>query len=239
MEQATISNPPPPHVSPPGIWITKLLFRGVQIIFSIAMLGVMGAIVSVGVWSGFAYVLVAPATVVSICWALAEGICIIARRGRRGIHPGANVALDLLLWLGFVATTVSVWLLLDVTGWYYYDYYGSSYGGSLYSPYSSSRYRYTYITSNELRDLKEKTTALLGLGGTLTVLHFVTFVIACYETNVRNRKPHTTIIVQQQPYQGMAMGYPANPVTYEVKPPAPVGSPAPGYGYTPNTYQNA
>lgn len=44
-----------------------------------------------------------PQACVSFIWDVAEGICILARRGRRGIHPGAIVAVDLLLWLGYVA----------------------------------------------------------------------------------------------------------------------------------------
>jgi hypothetical protein len=66
---------------------------------------------------------------------VAEIICILARRGHRGIHPGAVVALDLILWLGFIATTVlyALFHLGDVflydTYWYEDDYeYGYGYG---------------------------------------------------------------------------------------------------------------
>jgi hypothetical protein len=41
-----------------------------------------------------------------MCWDISEGICILVRKGRRGIHPGANVGIDLLLWLSFLVVTV-------------------------------------------------------------------------------------------------------------------------------------
>jgi hypothetical protein len=66
---------------------------------------------------------------VSFIWDVAEGICIIARRGHRGIHPGAIVAVDLLLWLGYVAgiTCFGIIALYDLsnssyTSSYYYDF---------------------------------------------------------------------------------------------------------------------
>lgn len=59
-------------------------------------------------------------------WDVAEAICILARRGHRGIHPGAIVAIDLLLWLGFIAGTVMFalyHLFVDTytSSSYYYD----------------------------------------------------------------------------------------------------------------------
>ena len=49
----------------------------------------------------------------------------MARRGHRGIHPGAVVAIDLLLWLGYVAgiTLFGVMALYDLSGSYSSSYY--------------------------------------------------------------------------------------------------------------------
>lgn len=118
------SNPPPPHVSPPGMWGTKLALRILQFIMAIALIGCGGSIVSTGVWDAWAIVMIGPQAVVSAVWSLSEGICILARGGRRGIHPGANVALDLLLWLGFVAGAVLVWIVGIGDYYDYYDYRG-------------------------------------------------------------------------------------------------------------------
>jgi hypothetical protein len=43
---------------------------------------------------------------------LAEAICICARGGHRGIHPGACVGVDLIIWLGFVGSATGVALAL-------------------------------------------------------------------------------------------------------------------------------
>lgn len=94
------------------MWATKLTFRIIQFVLAIALIGCGGSMLTSGVWEAWAILVVGPQAVVSAIWSLAEGICILARDGRRGIHPGANVALDLLLWLGFVAGSV----VLGITG---------------------------------------------------------------------------------------------------------------------------
>ena len=81
----------------------------------------------------------------SILWNIANISTLIARN--RAIHPGANVACDLLLWLallvtGFFATIGATNLLYDYDA---YDEYGysndSPYGGGTYS--NGTRYEYT------------------------------------------------------------------------------------------------
>ena len=98
------SKPPPPHVSPPGMWGSKLALRILQFILALSIIGCAGSTISTaaylfGVENGLSLLLVAPQAIVSAVWSLSDGICILARGGRRGIHPGANVALDLLLWM--------------------------------------------------------------------------------------------------------------------------------------------
>jgi hypothetical protein len=74
-----------------------------------------------------------PQLVVMFVWDIAEIICILARGGHRGIHPGAIVAIDLLAWLGWfgvdfflgvagVATRGYTWIR------YYSGYSNESYG---------------------------------------------------------------------------------------------------------------
>jgi len=38
----------------------------------------------------------------TVLWDIPEGICILVRRGHRGIHPIAVTIIDCLLWIGFV-----------------------------------------------------------------------------------------------------------------------------------------
>jgi len=43
---------------------------------------------------------------VSVQWCIAELVCIIKLSGHRGIHPGANVGIDLAIWLVLMACTM-------------------------------------------------------------------------------------------------------------------------------------
>lgn len=72
-------------------------------------------------------------------WTIAESICIVVRPGRRGIHPGANVALDLILWLLFIPATAALTFIsfasdfeaaVDESSSSYYGSKGSSSSGS-------------------------------------------------------------------------------------------------------------
>ncbi len=94
-------------------------------------------------------------TIVALCWEIAEGICILARAGHRGIHPGANVAVDLLLWLAFTSLLTLAGLLGIAEGA----------GGSIFD-YHSSRYYSTYADLLSAVTLKGQ--AILGLGALLT-----------------------------------------------------------------------
>jgi hypothetical protein len=94
---------------------------------------------------------------------LAEGICILVRGGRRGIHPGANVALDLLLWLGLVAGTVLLWLfgistaLTVSSSSYWLDDFSRDFGDDGYES-----------VGEEILRVAAMGQALIGLAATLT-----------------------------------------------------------------------
>ena len=70
--------------------------------------------------------------IVTFIWNVAEIICIRARGGNRGIHPGAVVAIDLIAWLGwaFILVLFSAsgivrrprYLIEDYSGYYRYNY---------------------------------------------------------------------------------------------------------------------
>ena len=80
----------------------------------------------------------------SILWNVANISTLLARN--RAIHPGANVACDLLLWLGllvtggFAALGVAAYLAYNAYDDYTYDS-GSPYGGGTYS--NGTQYEYT------------------------------------------------------------------------------------------------
>ncbi len=47
-------------------------------------------------------------------WDIAEGICILVRRGRRGIHPIAITTIDCLAWMAFI---VAAYFLCNTGLW--------------------------------------------------------------------------------------------------------------------------
>lgn len=80
----------------------------------------------------------------SIAWNLANIVTLLARN--RFIHPGANVACDLLLWLGIsvtcgIAATGATTLLFANAYDYDTSYQGLGYGGGTYS--NGTQFEYT------------------------------------------------------------------------------------------------
>jgi hypothetical protein len=199
------------------MWASKLALRIIQFVLAIAIIGCAGSIISTGIWSVLTLVVIMPQAAVSAIWSLAEGICILARAGHRGIHPGANVALDLLLWLGLVAGTVLLWLLgvatllVSSSSSWLYDY-NRDY---------DSRYDYSGV-SDAISRVAAMGQALIGLGATLTILHFTTFVIACVETSKRNRSHDVVYVTGPPQYAQYGHGQNGQAVPYTPAPPAQV-----------------
>ena len=162
----------------------------------------------------------------AILWQAAEFITIWASPKSRGIHPGANVALHLIIWLvailavGFVATFVS----FDIDQLDEIRSSDSSDSDSSGTRYTSSYYdNYDASTFARLVQLEE---VLLAFSALLAVLHFVLFVRACVETHRYNASPVTRTVYVQMPVQ-MAGGVPGQvPVGYFAYQPLP-GQPLP------------
>ncbi|VUC27158.1 unnamed protein product [Clonostachys rosea] len=192
---------PPPHFSPKKTWGTKIGFRIASFIFCIVIIGLSGQQASNGRYAGFyALIFMVPPAAFSAIWNVAEGISILARRGRRGMHPAAIVSIDLLLWLAYVALTVTYGLLAWFDG-DYDDYYYDSY---------NSRYNSSWYGSPGLVQ------ATVAFGALEVICHFSLFVIGCVETNIRNRA-------------GPQIVYYAAPPGMQVVPFPPNGAfPAPG-----------
>ncbi|KAK4133956.1 hypothetical protein BT67DRAFT_422656 [Trichocladium antarcticum] len=222
------SRAPPPHISPMAMWISKLALRIVQFALAIAIIGCVASLLHSHVWGIAVLVTILPQAAISATWSFSEAICLLVRRGHRGIHPGANVALDLLLWLAFVAGTV----LLGLFG------LAASVLLSKPPPRSGPTYQYDYLWYGSGKDswvrkpnpVVGRGRALLGLGAMLTILHFTTFIIACVETSIRNRRSlqvvyvnggygmpgpnahaHAQGVVYSQPQHGYAPAAPAAP----------------------------
>lgn len=79
----------------------KIALHAISIVFCLVLIGISVALaVNPRVFS-IQVVWVAPEAAAAIFWSVAELITVCVRKGRRGIHPGAHVALHLLFWLAF------------------------------------------------------------------------------------------------------------------------------------------
>ena len=128
---------PAPMVSSRGWQIAKVVLHSLVAVLDVA---VVGMLISVAVHypsEAAALVWTMPQVGVSLCWAAAELITVCARRGRRGIHPGAHVALHLLLWLGLCVAVALNAILFAAWSLYgdYYDYYDYYYYDDVDSGY--------------------------------------------------------------------------------------------------------
>ncbi|KAJ2893825.1 hypothetical protein MKZ38_008207 [Zalerion maritima] len=124
-----------------------------------------------------------PPAILVFAWDMAEFVTLCARRKTvgRGIHPGAHVGMDLIIWL----VLTIIWGSLAAAISFLPEYYGSSDD--------------QYISMASLRRLAVTLIVLLIL---LFVIHFFLFVRACVETDQRNKaKRHAreAIMVFPQP----------------------------------------
>ncbi|KAI0445948.1 hypothetical protein F4803DRAFT_95982 [Xylaria telfairii] len=159
--------------------------------------------------------------VASIIWNTAELItyCVRLRKEiQRGIHPGAHVGLHLIFWLaGIFAILLTVTVYLGVASDVRYcehrnddedsySYYGSSYC-SEYQPLD-------YYEWNVLPVIR----AHLAIFALWVINHFVLFVLACIETNKRNRMRPAAFVVPANavaPYPQQAAGtQPTQPIQF-------------------------
>ncbi|KAI1767786.1 hypothetical protein GGR53DRAFT_463047 [Hypoxylon sp. FL1150] len=173
--------PHPDRTSPPSsqTWlVTKLVLASLSIFCCIVVLGISIGLAADPAVQSYIVVWTAPQAGAALLWSAAESASLCALRvrpKRRDIHPGAHVAVHLLLWLSFgaglgltarvlkfaVAFTAS-----DGSEAYRAYYYGDDDDG--YEYYSDS-----YIHSMD---------ALVAFLALLIIIHLVLFVRACVET---------------------------------------------------------
>lgn len=136
-----------------------------MLIFSVTLVALAGSLMNLGLFTSIPFLIVAPAGFLSLAWNLAEGICLLTRGGHRGIHPGANVGLDLIIWLGLTATCV----VLSLVGVGASVLSSSSYSSLLYARnHDSTSYTgFGLDVSNAARAIVSKGQALLGIGAVL------------------------------------------------------------------------
>ncbi|KAK4165477.1 hypothetical protein QBC43DRAFT_186142, partial [Cladorrhinum sp. PSN259] len=92
--------------SPGGIWISRLAVRTLQLISSIVMISLTANMLSNGLISMTTLAIAGSSAGPGIICTFIDALCIVCRKGHRSIHPGVNVALDLVLFLSFIGTII-------------------------------------------------------------------------------------------------------------------------------------
>ncbi|KAI2611917.1 hypothetical protein GGR54DRAFT_334844 [Hypoxylon sp. NC1633] len=159
-------------------WILiRVVLTSLSIISCIIVLGTSIRLATDPAIQSYIAVWTAPQAGVALLWSAAELITrYVSSEDRRGIHPGALVAVHLLLWLSFGAGVgLTAYILAfglafvnsDDRNKYpeYYDYYYNGSGNDYFSKY--------YIHSME---------ALVAFLAILIIIHLVLFAGACVET---------------------------------------------------------
>ncbi|ORY62386.1 uncharacterized protein BCR38DRAFT_517907 [Pseudomassariella vexata] len=200
--------------------ITKILLISFSMMFCLIVLGIsIALIVDPNLYSPMV-VWIAPQAGIAFCWSVAELMTICARTGHRGIHPGAHVALHLLLWMGF-STSVGLtsYFLAEAVGCDYYCSHYSSY-------YDVPRYSQGYINAMG---------ALVAFLSLLIIIHFSLFIRACVETAQRNRMTMQVYFVPQHVYYGQPLQQ--YPVSQGIPPMRPQQAQISGYYGQPKVEQ--
>ncbi|KAL1836115.1 hypothetical protein VTJ49DRAFT_5560 [Mycothermus thermophilus] len=175
---------PPKYTSPPRDWKSKFGLRLASILFLIIVGGLAGSLAAndrVEWMFEFTIAALCPAIGLTLIWDVAEAICLVVRGGNRGIHPGAIVGIDLLMWLGWICEAFLFGLMglvgnprhmiVDHSGWEN----GLEFDESLITPED-------YALENEIR---HKGRAIIVFIIFMVIVHFTLFVIGCYETHMR------------------------------------------------------
>ncbi|KAH8161124.1 hypothetical protein CIB48_g7118 [Xylaria polymorpha] len=231
-QQFTYVNPVRPLPKQSSAYIaTRLGLTALSSVWGIIIIALTSILLSDGGIASSVSLYSYAIVVASIIWNTAELItyCVRLRKEtQRGIHPGAHVGLHLIFWLaGIFAILLTVTVYLSVASAVqncehrnddddYYSYYSSSYC-SEYQPLD-------YYKWNVLPVIR----AHLAIFALWVINHFVLFVLACIETNKRNRMRPAAFVVPVNavaPYPQQAAGtQPMQPIQFY---PYPVMMPQP------------
>ncbi|PNP54599.1 hypothetical protein THARTR1_05156 [Trichoderma harzianum] len=177
----------------------------------------------------FAYTVVisaAPPCIIALLWSLVELIVRAARKFQKdGIHPGAHIALCLIIFL--VAT-----VLTSLFGPWFQDSWGPNFSSQTCGEHWNSTLDANVWTCTanddeaaEYRFKHERSVSIAVAAVTylLAAIHFSLFVGACVDTSRVNTAASRPIYVIAQPM--MQQGWQPIP-QFPIQPPPPVRSPA-------------
>ncbi|KAF5020161.1 hypothetical protein F66182_7801 [Fusarium sp. NRRL 66182] len=176
----------PPRVAESKAWmITKLTLHGLDILTCIIGLGLTIALTRVGLL-GLVALGACPLFVVALVWDIAELITRKVRKFEAGIHPGAHVAISLLIWLGAGALGG----LESTLSAYTFDYLDRD------CEYDSEEQTYECTTTDKYTSKRAMFIALSVMTCMVWLWHFILFIGACIDTQKRNaamKRPVTMV----------------------------------------------
>ena len=153
----------------------------------------------------------------SIIWNITNILVLLIRNSP--IHPGANVACDLLLWLGFIATGTLATADAERYFWFYpgdYDMFtedtltqtyanGSTYSilpdGALGNPTSTSTLCEAFTSCAAQQSYINRKGIITLVGAVISfivlLMHFALFISACRYTNARRVNAKAAVIAER------------------------------------------
>ncbi|KUI54501.1 hypothetical protein VP1G_01902 [Cytospora mali] len=141
----------------------------------------------------------------SIVWQLAELITIAARKSRRPIHPGAHIALHLIILVLCILVVLSTsWDLSYTLQDYTIDDQCDA------SPYVNAYYEYceydTFPTQTAADKFFHMMEALIAFTVLMTISHFTLWIMACIEADRRRKYGRKAKVVYLVANQGSVDG---------------------------------
>ncbi|KAI1260544.1 hypothetical protein F5Y18DRAFT_250225 [Xylariaceae sp. FL1019] len=158
--------------------IFKLVLQVVSIVSSIASIA-LSATVATGEVSQSVLIWIVPESAVAVIWGFSEVFTLYLHRWQCGIHIGAHVALNLLLWLGFTVGLGLTGLTLKQDLTYNRTFYDWTEKAAFY-------YQPDFLARLE---------ATIFFLSILDLLHFVLFVLSCVEISKRNTAKSAPVTV--------------------------------------------
>ncbi|KAF4976876.1 hypothetical protein FZEAL_6518 [Fusarium zealandicum] len=196
-----LTRPEVPHNK--GWEITKLALHGVSAICCIVGLGLTISLFA-SAYSGLLGIIFCPVLVAALLWDISEIITRWVRKFKAGIHPGAHVAVSLLIWLGASITGSLEAVLI-------------SFDARDDSPSCTHDENDEYTCENSYSSRLSKVIAVAVFTCLVWLCHFILFVFACMDTAKRNAltRQRITMVVNGPPYWGPgAQGFQQMPQYY-------------------------
>ncbi|KAM0257355.1 hypothetical protein ACHAQJ_004442 [Trichoderma viride] len=210
--------------------IIKMVLQTLSVILAAVGIGLGFSTLNYVYFSYTVVIAAAPPCIMALVWGLAEMLVRVVRKFKAGIHPGAHIALSLIIFLVGV-------ILTSLFGPWFQDSWngGADSDENCSYQFNSTTNNYVEVCNNDAYDdadakrrfNHEKSIAYAAAVVTyiIAIIHFALFVGACVDTSKVNAAASRPIYVIAQPQglQNMMQGW--QPIQQEAPLQAPVQAP--------------